>query len=338
MFMRRLYHPEMLQWNRKHKQYFEGWYFKSVSADQTSAVSVIPGISVQEADRHCFIQLVDAVNQKSHYFKYDFDEFWASDTDFDVKIGRSSFNLKQMSLDIDQDATVIKGTLAFENIIPWPVTLFSPGVMGWYSFVPLLECYHGVLSFNHRLTGQLNIDGRELDFGGGKGYCEKDWGISMPESWIWMQTNHFEETDASFFGSIATIPWRGRMFIGALHGFYYRGQVHRFATYTGARVSGLNIDGDTVTYSVYDKRMRIEVKGTRASGVTLMAPSFGEMSTKIQETLASEVEIRFLKDGKLVFEGTGKNAGLEFVGNIEKLSRGLTRKGDKENYPLDNNK
>ncbi|MEZ4893124.1 MAG: tocopherol cyclase family protein [Saprospiraceae bacterium] len=37
----------------------------------------------------------------------------------------------------------------------------------------------------------LTINGEELDFTGGKGYMEKDWGRSFPSAYFWMQTNHF---------------------------------------------------------------------------------------------------------------------------------------------------
>lgn len=40
--------PEMFQGNKKKKNYFEGWYFKMVSADDSSIISVIPGVSLSE--------------------------------------------------------------------------------------------------------------------------------------------------------------------------------------------------------------------------------------------------------------------------------------------------
>jgi len=27
------------------------------------------------------------------------------------------------------------------------------GIMGWYRFVPFMQCYHGVVSLNHKLNG-----------------------------------------------------------------------------------------------------------------------------------------------------------------------------------------
>ena len=49
------------------------------------------------------------------------------------------------------------GRLVFEGITPWPVSITSPGIMGWYAWVPKMECYHGVLSLDHRIQGDLQI-------------------------------------------------------------------------------------------------------------------------------------------------------------------------------------
>jgi len=72
----------------------------------------------------------------------------------------------------------VRGSLCFSCINPWPVTLLSPGVMGWYAWVPFMECYHGVVSLDHTIEGILHVDvdGTAVDFGGGRGYTEKDWG------------------------------------------------------------------------------------------------------------------------------------------------------------------
>jgi succinate dehydrogenase/fumarate reductase flavoprotein subunit len=48
------------------------------------------------------------------------------------------------------------------------------GTMGWYAFVPAMECYHGVLSFDHLLEGGLELNGQYIDYTGGRGYIEKD--------------------------------------------------------------------------------------------------------------------------------------------------------------------
>ena len=158
--------------------------------------------------------LMDAHNQVLHYFEYPLTSFRANKEKFEIKIGKSFFSLKKIILDIDDGETVIRAQMEFKNIVSWPVKRFSPGVMGIFAFIPFLECYHGVLSFDHSINGYVEINNEKKDFTGGKGYIEKDWGSSMPSSWIWMQTNHFDEEDISLFGSIAKIPWLGSYFTG----------------------------------------------------------------------------------------------------------------------------
>ncbi len=326
--IKRFYTPEIFQGSGRKKHYFEGWYYKNVSADNSSAVAVIPGISIiNEKDSHSFIQFFNAREKTAYYFRFTKDEFEADSKIFRVRIGGSEFTKSGIKLDINKPEASIKGELKYSQMTGWPVSLLSPGAMGWYAFVPRMECYHGVMGFDHSITGSLTINGCEIDFTGGRGYMEKDWGTSMPSSWIWAQCNHFERPGASVFISIAKIPWFGKSFTGYLCGFYLDGKVYRFTTYTGAKISGLKADEKNISFTIEDKRYFMEFFGERADGVILKAPSFGGMSTKIKESLASKIKVTLgEKNGKehsVLFRGKGINAGLEYVGNIKELLAGL---------------
>ena len=60
-----IFHPEQFQgWNRK-RNYFEGWYFKVVSEDESNAIAIIPGLAINaQGKRQPFIQVLDG---KKHY-------------------------------------------------------------------------------------------------------------------------------------------------------------------------------------------------------------------------------------------------------------------------------
>jgi tocopherol cyclase len=73
---------------------------------------------------------------------------------------------------------------------------FSPIAMGWYSFVPFMECYHGVISLYNNIFGKLSANDRIIDYTDEIGYIEKDWARSFPSSRLWMQTNHFNKKTA----------------------------------------------------------------------------------------------------------------------------------------------
>lgn len=197
--------------------------------------------------------------------------------------------------------------------------LGAPGIMGWYSFVPFMECYHGVVSVDHVISGELKVYGETVDFTGGRGYTEKDWGRSFPSAWIWVQSNHFDQdAPVSLMASVANIPWIGSHFIGYIVGFLFNGRLYRFATYTGARMKA-SLGEKTIRLAFRDKRYRLEITAHQAGTGELVAPISGKMVGKVSESMLSEAEVRFFDNDRLLFSGTGKNAGLEAAGQVEEL-------------------
>jgi hypothetical protein len=201
--------------------------------------------------------------------------------------------------------------------------------MGWYRFVPFMECYHANISFNNTLDGHIIWNGSRRDLSGGKGYIEKDWGSSMPQSWIWMQTNHFGTEGVSLFGSIAKIPWLGSYFTGYIFGLLFNNKIFKFTTYNGARVDKLQVTSDNIEIIAENKQCWLEIRAKRTPGLDLPAPKFGDMTSRVNESLSSEIEVKLFKktvNGReMIFGGAGKNAGLEFVGDIGELLRGFKK-------------
>ncbi len=327
--MSNIYTPAAFQGIGKTRDYFEGWYFKMVDKNEKKALAVIAGISLSKdsTKSHAFVMVFDARNHKMTYFRYSVNEYRANAKKFEIKIGKNFFSTEQLKLDLDDGANKIIADINMSNIIPWPVSVFSPGVMGWYRFVPFMECYHANISFDNKINGFIELNGEKTDLKEGKGYIEKDWGISMPQAWIWMQTNHFNEPGVSLFGSIAKIPWLGRYFTGYIFGFLLRGKLHKFTTYNGSRVEKLLVNDDYIDIFVENKESYLEIKAERTEGVELPAPEKGEMVSRVNESLSSKIEIKFYrknsKGRELIFSGTGRNAGLEFVGEIGVLLKGL---------------
>lgn len=321
------FNPSLFQGSKNKKGYFEGWYFKLVDASEEMAFAIIPGISLTRDPEksHAFIMVFDARKHEMNYFKFHIDEFSASSKEFQLNIGENFFSHHKLTLDLEKDSLKIKADLKFKNIVPWPVKLLSPGVMGWYSFVPFMECYHGVLSFNHQIKGYIEINQELKNFNQGKGYLEKDWGSSMPSSWIWMQTNHFDEEDASLFGSIAKIPWLKNYFTGFIFGFLLKGHIYQFTTYNRSHIKELKVDEDWIKIVVTNKNHHLEIEAERTKGVDLPAPNMGEMTSKVNESLKSKISLKLYENNKLIFSGVGRNAGLEFVGDIQELIKGIKK-------------
>ena len=234
-FIHSTLHPAIYHGHTKKAPFFEGWYFKLVSADETRRYAIIPGVSLS-GDAHAFVQVLDGVTGQSAYHSYPLTDFWASEKDFEVRIGPNLFTRERIVLDINRPEGQVHGELRFLGVTPWPVSPTSPGIMGWYAWMPKMECYHGVVSLNHTIVGRLRIDGRDADFGGGLGYIEKDWGKAFPAAWVWFQTNHFDAANTCITASVAIIPWVRRSFPGFIIGVWHNRLLYRFASYTGARI------------------------------------------------------------------------------------------------------
>jgi len=292
--------------------YFEGWYFKCVFPDR--AYAFIPGISLAGEDSHSFVQVVDGTSGSARYFRYPREEFGFGTRGFEVRVGPNRFSEREIHLELDG----LRADLRIRDPLRWPSSLFSPSSMGWYAFVRFMECYHGVIVLDGEAEG--TVDGRRLD--GGRFYLEKDWGTSFPRAWIWMQSNSFaSDTRASLTCSIARVPFRGTEFSGFIIGLLGDGVLHRFTTYTGARIEELSIGETSLRVEIRQGAQRLALDAVREPGAELASPVLGEMSGRIEETLRATIEVSLSEEGREIFSGQGRWAGLEVV-RAEELLRG----------------
>ncbi len=340
MSLRSIWRPAVYHGHAKAAPYFEGWYYKLVDATTQHRYAIIPGIfkHADPAETHAFVQVLDGVTGTSAYHRYPAGQFAAARDVFDVRVGPNRFALDRIALDIDaaRDGTQATGTLGtlggelrFDGVQGWPVRALSPGIMGWYGLVPFMECYHGVLGFDHAIQGALRIGGAAVDFGGGRGYIEKDWGAAFPRGYIWMQTNHFSRPGISLTASVALIPWLSRAFRGFIVGLWCDGTLYRFATYTGARIERLALTDTHVQWVLHgttgpDRRgYRLHIDAERAEGGLLHAPDRGAMVARIVESMTARIAVQLVADdGDVVLADTGRFGGLEIAGDLDAILDG----------------
>jgi len=316
-----LWNPQWFQGYDKQHSYFEGWYFKMVSADGEHRFAFIPGVSLGK-NTHAFVQFIDGQTGKTQYFRFNINDFYYSSNRFAVWVGPNFFSADSFFVDLGRGDKKIIGKGIISNRVEYPVRPLSPGIMGWYRFVPFMECFHGVVSIDHKISGNLLINNKLISLENGKGYIEKDWGKSMPSAWIWTQSNTFDDgSNTSFMLSIANIPWIGRSFTGFLGFLWVNEILYRFATYTGAKVEKLNRTDDRIEVVIKDKNFTIEFFGLKGMRGELLAPVAGDMSRTIHESIDAEIRV-ILRDinGTIIYDGTAKNAGLELVGDPKKLN------------------
>lgn len=312
------FNPEQFQGWGKTKKYFEGWYFKVVNADESKAFAFIPGIAMDEAgNKQAFIQVLDGKKKTAAYHRFEFSSFTPTEKKFQVDIDANSFSENHLGLDLPD----VKGELNFSGNIPWPKPFYSPGIMGPYAFAPFMECYHGIVSMDHSINGQLIVNGENISFDNGRGYIEKDWGRSFPSAYFWMQSNHFSEPGISLKCSVAKIPWITKAFTGFIAGLWLHDKLYRFTTYNGTKLRKSFADEKQVELVLENSKYRLEVLANRGESTTLASPIGGLMDGRIEESMTATIDV-LLKEKKsntILLQNTGRNTGLEVAGSVREI-------------------
>ena len=314
--LRQLLHPDFFQGSRQKKKYFEGWYFKCISKDRQHALAIIPGMAIDPHGLpHAFIQVINATSGKTYYFRFPYGQFGSSENSFSVRIGENRFDAKGILVNIQSAEGHMSGKLVFTDAHPFPTSWHNPGIMGPFSFIPFMECYHVVIHLFHTLQGTLELDGEALDFTGGTGYIEKDYGHSFPSSYVWLQASHFDAGIASFVFSKACIPFLWRKIPGFFAYFTdFNGLSCRFATYNRSRLNCWQVDpiNRTCSGELTGPSGTLRFEAQMSGGGKLRAPVDGLMDREIIESITASVRVTVSDThGRTLFQGVSSEAGME---------------------------
>jgi tocopherol cyclase len=313
-----LWNPECYHGWGKNKKFFEGWYYKIVSENQEHKLAIIPGIAMdKKGNKQAFIQVLDGKNLEASYHKFLADDFKPTPRKHNLSVKKNRFTENSIEIDLPD----LKGKLKFKQRNPWSSSILSPNIMGPFSFVPFMECYHGILSMDHEIEGTLEYKNKKISFDNGRGYTEKDWGHSFPEGYVWMQSNHFSKPGVSIKASIAKIPWLGSSFIGHIAGVLIDGKLIEFTTYNGTKLKKCSISSKEVYLEMENQKHSLYILAKREEATSLAAPIAGFMDARIEESMNAQIEVKLTnkKTNIVLLEDTGFSAGLEVAGNFKVL-------------------
>ncbi len=252
-------------------------------------------------NRSAFIQVITP--QDSWHFNFSANEFWASKTVFDVRIGSNRFCSSGAELDICQNGISLTGHIRYG-----PFTPIAYNIMGPFALMPFIECSHAVHSLRHTLWGSLLLNGRSLSFSGGQGYIEQDWGRSFPPKYAWLQANDLAG-NACLFVSIARIPYLGCVFTGCICVLRIGTREYRLATYLGVRILEWLQNSIVLRQGKYT----LQICTQSSSGQKLLAPGNGALTRAIHENPSCPAHIIFYEGARILFEGASNTAGYEYV-------------------------
>ena len=325
--------------NQRRKNYFEGWYFKQVSSDESVVLSIIPSMMRNQSEEKAMLQLVLAERidgewqLQTEQLVFPMSAFQHALDPFSLQLGNNVFTRDGISLDVNASnpanaaALRITGDLSFGTFLLPPATMLSPTIMGFFSYLPFMECIHAIGSLHHTLSGALQINDRTISFEGGIGYIEKDWGHSFPASYVWLQSNHFAQRPACLFFSWAEIPLGPLHFPGFICHLWINNQHHRFATYNRATCTIHAMDERHVSLTLNKRPFTLSIQATSDRRVILAAPRHGHMDHQIKEGLTGTVAFRLKNEqtGETI-EDCSSLSGVEMVPHMLQTAKSTCKK------------
>ena len=276
------------------REYFCGWYYRCQSDAQTLAI--IPSVHKTREGNFCTIQLI--TDTDAFHTQFSYDDF--QEDDDQIRIGNNRFGKSGVSLDIRAPGFCVQGAVRFGAFTP-----IRYDIMGPFQYIPFIQCRHSVYSMQHRVDGEIRINGVPYVFQNAVGYVEGDRGHSFPKEYTWTQCSFPE---GALMLSVADIPLGKFHFTGVIGIVLLHGKEYRIATYLGAKAVNIK-DGEVI---VRQGRLCLTVKRLGPPGHPLQAPVGGAMTRTIHEHPACEVYYRLEDNGVTLLELEAPNAAFEY--------------------------
>ena len=103
---------------------------------------LIPGVILGQ-DGHAFLQVMNGVDGTTAYLEFPLTDFRADDRKFSIGLDKNRFNERHLHLELDAAGCQLECNIQLGPLNPWPVTWFSPGIMGWFAWFPQIPiCSH----------------------------------------------------------------------------------------------------------------------------------------------------------------------------------------------------
>ena len=309
--MKKIFNPILFQGHINKSNYFEGWYYKQVSLSSGKTVCFIPGISLSQSDPHAFVQAIISPPVETFYFRYPLSLFSFSNNPFSVKIAENAFFNDGFNVFLENRNNLIKGKVHFSKLTPLKKSILFPNIMGPFAYLPGIKCNHGVISLNHNVSGIISYNENIIAFKDDKGYLEKDWGVSFPEQYIWMQANSFPDKKTSFMLSIASVPFLKTSFKGLISVLNINDCQYRFASYNSSKVTSISIFDNEIAVKIKKGSLSLDISASGCEKGVLKSPVNGSMKGEIKESPGGKIKIVLKDNNKITANISSDFAGIE---------------------------
>jgi hypothetical protein len=97
--------------------------------------------------------------------------------------------------------------------------------------------------------------------------------------------------------------------------------LYRFTKYNASTITSLRLTDTQVILHAVNRTHRLEIAAARSEGGLLHAPYRRDMLQRVTESLTAAITVKLVElgSGRVMFEGTGRHAGLEINGAIQQI-------------------
>ncbi len=297
--------------------FYEGWYYKvSLPADDESYFFIYTVVNPAPQTTYppeAFLYCGRASTLETVFHSYPVDAFSAARRHRDARVGDiARATALRFAGEVDDDLHRCAWDIDLTGGVAWPET------MGWLTGSAGLETYWTVGSITASASGWVEFDGKRVRFEDQKGYCDHNWGIAFPRSWIWMQANSFSDPGVALAAAGGTVDMGGSEIEAFMIGLLIDSNIVTFRSQdldsvtSEAEKGSWHLVGERET-----ERITITAHCDPAGMFHLLAPTREGTQARAWESLFGTVDVLLDRresagdDWKVVFQETSGYAGVE---------------------------
>ncbi len=331
-------------WNRKTRNYFEGWYFRCTLPKINQSFAFMYSIEDPIGGGFKSGGAVQILGIDEAYLCRAFPDpkgFWASYSNLGLGHWQKKYLSQQPQLLSQEEFSkyIKEGYQATTTLNQG--SIYNPGnntycrweynvkpiyrwgnshdtqkaTAGWLSYLPIFDPGWQILMAHGLATGWIEWQGEIYNFTDAPAYSEKNWGTSFPKKWFWLNCNHFiNQTNLAFTaaGGIRQILWWEEA-VGII-GIHYQGKFYEFAPESSEVKWQIQPWGEW-RMEASNKDFTVKaIATTNLLGNYVRTPTAKGLVFNCRDTTRGKLYLELSHRGKTIFQAESDNAGLEIGG------------------------
>jgi len=216
--------------------FFEGWYYRLTLPQQGQCFAFMYEVSVRPP-RSQLQGAVQVLGKDDQLIFAELDPRGKFDLSYkDLALRYTPADGSRFNLNFDLSDRQHSGHIAKDNyecVWNFRISSLIPSwgeTMGWLSYLPIFEPYWQILLPYGLAEGEVAWNGIVYGFRNAPLYAEKNWGVSFPLKWFWLQCHSFSECHEPInLVSAGAVRWvMGRMTQVAMIALWWHGKVYAF--------------------------------------------------------------------------------------------------------------